>query len=701
MERKHNGKTYSVIMGKKKGEDTMSEQAYRYPTDTWTAAQARSHCSSHSGTFHMASGKAADCDDCTDQTGDLMDDHLIQKGPLARFYEHSDLEVRKDGTVTKVRFSASSENPVERWFGTEVLSHEEKAVKLSRARGGAMPLLFNHNINDPIGMVTEARLVNRRLMIDSTLFETPRATEVQSMMAGGLRNVSIAYWVNTLEEDKKNERFTATDWEPFEVSIVTVPADPSVGIGRNETRDHQIRMVRPLAGDSRSNKEENMDKENNGNATAASDTKPAAGSTTIESNGDGETRMTDPKQMEQMRKKAIENMCKANRLDDTYRDMWIGKGSSLNDVADELLLILEERGKTNPTSMAKIGMTVRETGRFSLTRAINACASNSWSKTAPFELECVQEVAKRMNLTPDPHKFYVPFEVLQRPIGGQRDLTAAGGAQSSNYLVSTTNVGFIDLLRNRSVIMRMGARNLSGLVGNVAIPRQSASGAVTWLANEASTISEINQTFVQVTMSPKNVGAYTEISRQLLLQSDPSAEAIVSNDLAQQVALAADVAGLTGTGAAGQPQGIGQTNGVNFVTTAASASYTTVVNQQVALASWNVMPAAGGYVTSPEMAGVFAVRSRFSNTDTPLWVGNIWDGNMGGFRAMSSKQVASANTVIFGDWSEMILAEWGVLEMEVNPYAGFTAGIVGVRAIYSMDIGIRRPFAFAIQIAVN
>lgn len=444
-----------------------------------------------------------------------------------------------------------------------------------------------------------------------------------------------------------------------------------------------------------------MDKETNGNATAASDPKPAASSISVDKNGDGETRIVDPVQIEQMRKKAIENMCKANRLDDSYRDMWIGKGSSLPEVADELVKVLEERGKSNPTSMAKIGMSPRDTGRFSLTRAINACASNSWAKTAPFELECVQEVAKRMNLTPDPHKFYVPFEVLQRPIGGQRDLTAAGGAQSSNYLVATSNVGFIELLRNRSVIMRMGARNLSGLVGNVAIPRQSASGAVTWLANEASTISEVNQTFVQVTMSPKNVGAYTEISRQLLLQSDPSAEAIVSSDLAQQVALAADVAGLTGTGASGQPQGIGQTNGVNFITVAASANYSNVLQHQVNVASWNVMPAAGGYVTSPEMAAIYMGRSRFSNTDTPLWVGNIWDGNMSGFRAMSTRQVASANCIIFGDWSEMILAEWGVLEIEVNPYAGFTAGIVGVRAIYSMDIGIRRAFAFSIQVSVN
>jgi hypothetical protein len=94
------------------------------------------------------------------------------------------------------------------------------------------------------------------------------------------------------------------------------------------------------------------------------------------------------------------------------------------------------------------------------------------------------------------------------------------------------------------------------------------------------------------------------------------------------------------------------------------------------------------------VAALLMQRARFSNTDTPLWAGNIWNGQVSGFPGMSSNQLTAAS-MIFGDWQEAVIAEWGVLEVEVNPYANFQAGIIGVRAIYSMDVGVRRPFAFS------
>jgi hypothetical protein len=106
------------------------------------------------------------------------------------------------------------------------------------------------------------------------------------------------------------------------------------------------------------------------------------------------------------------------------------------------------------------------------------------------------------------------------------------------------------------------------------------------------------------------------------------------------------------------------------------------------------MPARGGYCTTPAVAALMMAEARFSGTDTPLWVGNIWDGQMAGYRAMASNQMSSA-TMLFGDWADLIWAEWGVLEVEVNPYASFAAGIIGVRAMYTMDIGLRYAGAFS------
>lgn len=397
-------------------------------------------------------------------------------------------------------------------------------------------------------------------------------------------------------------------------------------------------------------------------------------------------------EMEKNRKRAIENLCKANKLDDKYKDMWIGQGVSLEAVSEDILRILEERGKTNPQPLSRIDLTQQETRQFSLARAILACKDNNWEKAA-FELECSRAVAQKLNKVPEPTKFYVPFEVLQRPIDrqGRRDISI--GASGGSYLVSTENIGFIELLRNRSVCMRMGARRLSGLIGNVTVPRMSAAATAYWLANETATITESQQTILQMGLSPHSVGAYTEISRQLLLQSSPGAEGIVSDDLAQVVAVAADLAALTGSGAAGQPHGIVGTAGVGSVAGAALA-YAGALEFQTDVATSNVVPIRGGYVTTPAGAAICMAEMKVTNAYSPLWEGNIWEGNMCGFPAMSSNQMAAA-TMLFGDWQELVIGEWGVLEVEINPYANFAAGIIGVRALYSLDVGIRRPFAFS------
>ena len=620
-----------------------------------------------------------------------MAEEILKEKQLFRRFETPVFAMRKEGDKSVMSFPASSENPVERYYGNEVLVHTKKAIRLGRAANGAMPLLFNHDMNDPIGMITGASIESGRLMVDAELFSTDRAADVQRMIDGGLRNVSIAYRVNVIEEEVKTNTYRVTDWEPYEVSIVTVPADPSVGIGRGVETEYDVRMIRssPPA-EQAATREKSMDEKDEKAAVA----EPAKAAEPVKTTVLDEQRKANAAELEKSRKRAIENLCKANNLDDKYRDMWIGQGSSLEQVSDEILQVLEERGKSNPQSPAKIGMSKAEVKQFSLARAIKACADKDW-KEAQFELDCVKEVARKMNKAPDPQKFLVPFEVLQRPVDvsrSKRDLTV-GTVGDGGYLVSTDNVGFIEILRNRSVAFNLGVRRLSGLNGNVTVPRQTGAATPIWLANEASTATESKQAFTQMALTPKTVAAYTEISRLLLLQGSPSVEGIVTDDLAAVVAIAADLSVLNGSGVSGQPTGIIQTAGIGSVS-GTTLAYSGVLEFQTDVAANNVIPVAGGYVTTPVVAGKMMARSRFSNTDTPLWVGNIWDGQMAGFRGMSSNQMP-ADTMLFGDWQEVVVGEWGVLEVEVNPYANFQAGIIGVRAMYSLDVGVRRPFAFA------
>jgi HK97 family phage major capsid protein len=247
----------------------------------------------------------------------------------------------------------------------------------------------------------------------------------------------------------------------------------------------------------------------------------------------------------------------------------------------------------------------------------------------------------------------------------------------------------------------MGATRLSGLQGSVTVPKQTAPGTGYWLATEATGITESQMVIGQLALSPKNVGAYTEISRQLLLQSSPDAEMLVMNDLAAVVGLALDTAALTGPGTGGQPTGITVTTGIGSVTiTTATVTYANVLEFQTDAASGNALAANSGYVTTPVIASILKQKARFSNTDTPIWQGNILDGNIESLRAVSSNQI-TAGQLMFGDFSQVVIGEWGVLEVEANPYANFAAGIVGVRAFYSVDVGVRYPAAFSLGTGIT
>lgn len=650
-----------------------------------------------------------------DQDGTPVPKEGVMKvAPLDRSLNIEKFTVqRQEGGNTRLTFTASSEYPVERFFGTEILDHSPGSIRMDRVKAGAVPLLFNHDMDDVIGMVDDLRLMDRRLVSDAHFFSTSRANEIDQMVEGGLRNVSIRYRIHTVEVDKNGDE-RVIDWEPLEVSIVSIPADPTVGMGRAVEGQPSFEAMRILAPpespavSAETPKTQKQEKAMSEESRKADEVEADEGNTAERKEESRQPRVEveerqprsdDAIALERQRREGITNLCKANRIDDKIRDLWIGQGISLTEVSKDLLRIIEERGNTNPEPASKLGMSPGETQRYSLQRAIRACAENDWS-AASFELDCSRQVAAKLNKAPSKEKFFVPFDVMNDPKRitpgaqrhlGQRDLST--GAGGGGFLVETDNMGFIEFLRNRSVAFRMGTRRMSGLQGDVTIPRQSAAATAYWLGNETTQITESAPTIVQIALSPKNVGAYTEISRQLLLQSSPDAEGVVTADLARVVATAADLAVLNGSGASGQPEGILQTSGIGSVT-GTSLGFAGVLEFQSDVATANVEPTRGGYVTTPAVASLMAQRVKFSNTASPLWDGNLWDGNMCGFPAMSSNQMPAA-TMLFGDFSDTIVGEWGVLEVEVNPYANFQAGIIGVRAIYSLDVAVTRPFSYS------
>jgi HK97 family phage major capsid protein/HK97 family phage prohead protease len=632
----------------------------------------------------------------------------IKVGRLARDLSAASIEVRRaeDKTV-RLSFPASSETPVERWFGIEVLSHEPGAIRMDRLQGGAAPLLFNHDWSDPVGMVDGASVRDGRLWVDAHLFATQRAAEVATMVEGGLRNVSIGYELHEVEEDKKRGVFVARDWSVLEVSIVTVPADASVGVGRavNESEAKAVRVVRnrevpqPAATPAAQPERQTMTVETNAAAGANADTRAAQ--PRVEVIEDHGNRMTAA-EAERQRVRTLRHLGEMCKLDERAVIGWIQDGVSSDKAAEEALKIVQERGEANRVYASSVGLSSRETQRYSLFRAIRAMARGhlepKFIADAAFELECTRELQKKLGRYGE-SSILVPGEVLQRPVGVEaavRTMTTTPGSKGG-YLVNVENMGFIDILRNRSVAMAMGARVMSGLVGNVTIPRQTGKPSVTWQAGEAVNVTAADQTLGQLSMTPRTAICITDVSEQLLRQSSPSAESFVMADLAANIAIdGVDNAVINGTGGA-QPLGIKNTTGVTTGQDASAATYGKVLAFVSTAAASNAIRGNPGWVTNAAGAAVLMQKQRFSSTDTPLWDGNIMDGSLVGFRAMSSEQLPSGN-LIFGSWDEVVIGEWGVLELAMDSGGTrFNNATVGIRAMWMVDVLLRYPQAFVVS----
>lgn len=667
-----------------------------------------------------------------------------------------------------VSMAFASNEPYERWWGVEILECEPENVRLERLNDGA-PLLFNHNRDDQRGThvpktaqagggrvrgkvrITSVTQVGRdtiglvetdvlsKASVGYTIHKIVQQTTAKEADGAELRvervfdgatferlidqhlftrdgrshGGDLAAFRRALDDhaggpplqravDDEPDVYRVVDWEPFENSLVTIPADNVVGIGRSAERPavRNEPVSQPAASAALQG------------ATIMGDQVAAAGAN-AEVTTTTTTVAAQPRQgpsamdLENERRSAIDNLCAAGNIDTGIRNVWVTSGASMKAISEEYMGILKKRSESAP-KVTQVGLSAGETRRFSLSRAIDACASQNWTQ-AGLEAEASRTIQQKLNRSPNPNSFYVPWEIQERanmtPVEHlaysllRRDLTVAT-AGAGGYLVETQNVGFIELLRNQSVLFSMGAMRLSGLQGNISIPKQSATGSPTWLANEAASISEINQTFVQVAMAPKNVGGYTEISRQLLLQSNPSAEGIVVSDLAKVVALDIDLKGLNGSGASGQPTGILNTAGIGSVT-GTSLAYDDIIEFQTDVFAGNALTGRSGFVTTGAVAGLCKQRVKFTSTASPLWEGRLEEGSMDGYRAMASNQMPAA-TMLFGDFGlGVVVGEWGVLEIEVNPYANFQAGIVGVRAIASIDIAVRYPTAFSAAASIT
>ena len=578
-----------------------------------------------------------------------------------------------DAETRTVEFPFSSEMPVERWFGDEVLSHKSGAADLTRLNDGA-PLLFNHNMDEIIGVVEEARIGSDKRGYARVRFaKTARADEVLGMVNDGiLRNVSFGYRIAEMTESVKDGKstYTASRWEPYEISAVTIPADNSVGFGRSDDGDQRDVTVH--------RSEES--------APAEQPPEEITMTEAITPAVDVQVVATQAAEAERSRIAAISALGERFNQSDLSRKL-INEGKSMDEARSAFLEEIKVDQKPITGKEADLGLTDKEVRAYSFVRAIHAMANpgdkSAWAAAA-YERELSEAASKKSGRAA--RGFMIPADVLRRDLN-VGTATAGGNLVATDLLAGS----FIDLLRNRSVAVRAGATVLNGLSGNIAIPKQSGAATAYWVA-ESGAPTESQQTVSQVTMTPKTVGAYTDFSRRLTLQSSIDIETMVRSDLATVIALAIDKAALYGTNADNQPKGLTGQTGINTVAfAAANATFAELVAMETGIASDNADVNGMTYLVNPAQRGVYKSTAKFgSGTDATIWEpGNT----VNGYRTEVSNQV-TAGDVLFGNFAELLIGFWSGLDLMVDPYSNSTSGTIRVVALQDTDIAVRHAESF-------
>lgn len=602
-----------------------------------------------------------------------------RKGPTERVFRSAVFErqsIMEDQRRATLAFS--SEMGVDRGWGVEILDHSPGAIDMEFIGSGRAPLLVDHEMADQVGVVEQISLGTDRVARAVVRFgKSARAEEIWQDVKDGIRsNVSVGYIISEMVSDgKKGDRevFRATRWMPLEISIVSIPADTSVGVGRSIEAPAPAPAADPII----------IVKE-------------------IKMSDDTSSVRADAAKAERERVAAILDLASRHNHRE-FGEAAIRDGASIEQFRGALL----DKVGSKPLSVSnEIGMSDKEVRNFSFVRAIRALSNPQDRRAqdeASFEFEASQAAQKKEGR--DSRGIMVPADVLYRDLTTS---TASGTAKAGN-LVATDLLAdrFIDVLRNKMVLNQLGATFITGLQGNVAIPRKTTASSAYWVGENAAPTESTNApAFDQVTLSPKTLAAYVDYSRRLMLQSSLDIETLVRNDLATSIAVAMDGAAVAGSGS-NKPTGVLNTSGIGSVTlgtNGAAPTWAMVTSLVREVDIDNALNGAAAFLTNGQVKAKLASTGKQTSGVEGNFILGPDVNTLYGYPLVVSQQVpanlskgsgSNLSAMIFGVWSELLIGQWSGIDLMADPYTGSKEGTVRIVAFHDCDFAVRHPESFA------
>lgn len=582
-------------------------------------------------------------------------------------------DVSADGIDLEKRtasLSFSSELPVQRSFGWEILSHREGDYDLSMLNN-AGAFLEGHDPDKYRGDVIQASVSEGRGVALVKLSRSPEGEQLLQDWRDGIHTkTSVGYVITDAKENGKRDGVPVFEmkWRALEISSVSIPADDSVGVGRSEE-------VNPI-------QENNMEEEKKDQAAPAVDIEKIS-----------ERARKD----EQKRASEIVELGELNDEPKAASE-YVRNGRTIEEFKSYLIKRMGEKQKEGEKKMTvDLDMSPREMKRYSLVRAINASITGDWSK-AGLELEASRAVEKKFGRVAK--GFFMPHDMMtfKRDVDWYTEKT---DTVQTSLLASS----FIEMLYKRLLVKSLGCTVLDGIVGNIDIPRMSGGATVYWANNagsENTAVTESTPTFDKISLTPHSMGAIVDVSKLLLNQSSLSVENLLLNDMSRAIAIELDRVALSGSGSSGEPTGIlvASVTSKN-VASAANVTFGDMVNMESAIASENADMGSLAYVTNSLVRGILKQTAKVSSYPQYVWEdGNApGEGRVNGYRAAVSNtitEIDNTSSMIFGNFADLILCLFSPgMDITIDPYTLAKTRLVSLICYQDVDVGIRHLKSFA------
>ncbi len=304
-------------------------------------------------------------------------------------------------------------------------------------------------------------------------------------------------------------------------------------------------------------------------------------------------------------------------------------------------------------------------------------------------------------ITPDEMGVAVPTVIHSRATL-QATVDAAGG-----YAVPEDTLGLIGTLRNKMAVGRAGATIMPGLQGDVKFPRRASDSVATW-RSEGGVAAQSDPAYESLSLSPNRLTAYSVFSRQFLRQSSFAVETEIRDTLMYAHLNALELSVYTGDGASNEPTGLfaSSINDGDHGSNGTVLNWENIVQLERMVAEDNALDGSLAYITSAKAAGAMKTKLKSTYQGGYIWemFTPLTDGMINGYNAFISNVLpdtlargsgTNLSAVVFGNFKELIIGQWGAMEFIINPYSRDTYDEIRVTGVGYFDLGLKHAASFA------